>query len=411
MREKGECPLKDRYARSRPSWRTVAALTALTAACSADVPEVRTGLSLREAMGGAEDAMGYARAVGPRAFVFPDDHGPHPGYRVEWWYVTGNLRATAGRRFGFQITFFRSAQSPPDGERRASAWAAHDVWMAHFAIVDPAAGAFTHFERFARGAAGLAGARASPLRVWLEDWSLTSLDTTAGAPTFPVRLRAAEAGVALDLILNTGRPPVLQGEAGLSSKGPEPGNASYYYSLMRMPAEGTLVQGGDSLAVDGTAWLDREWSTSALGEDLVGWDWFAIQLEDGHDIMLYQLRRADGSADPYSAGTIVDPAGAVRKLGADEFVLEPTGTWENPAGDTRYPVRWRVRVPDMALDLAVAAVLDDQEMDATVRYWEGAVDVRGSIGGREAAGVGYLEMTGYARTPAGARDRPPRRGR
>lgn len=380
-------------------------------ACSGDDATIRAGMSLQQAMSGG-DTTGFARAVQPRAFSFPADHGPHPEFRIEWWYVTGNVRTIEGRRYGFQLTFFRSAQAPPGGPERGSAWAANDVWMAHFAVVDQESRRFHHFERFARGAAGLAGAQASPFRVWVEDWSIESMGADGqAAATFPVRLRAAAGEVALDLVLNSERAPVLQGDAGLSAKGAEPGNASYYYSITRLPARGRVSIDGDDAEVTGAAWLDREWSTSALGADLVGWDWFALQLDDGHDLMLYQLRRADGSADRFSAGTLIDPEGVVRRLANDEFALEPLEWWESPAGEARYPVRWRARAPAEGLDLTVEAILPQQELTTTVRYWEGAVNVAGRLRGQPARGNGYLEMTGYADLPEEKqRTRAPRRG-
>lgn len=361
-------------------------LLLLFCACSSEPNEVRATLSLADAMASG-DTAGFLRAVEPRVFDFPSDHGPHPGYRVEWWYVTGNLEDDAGRRFGFQLTFFRSAQTPQPPER-SSAWAAADIWMAHFALSDPANERFFADERFARGAAGLAGAQADPFRVHLEDWSVESMEDDA---TFPVRLRASSPELSLDLVLERGKPPVLQGESGLSRKGPEPGNASYYYSLTRMPAQGTVSVDGRAHEVRGSAWLDREWSTSALGRDLVGWDWFALQLDDGRDLMLYQLRRTDGSEDAFSAGVLVSADGVATRLTAADFALTPLGDWRSSLDEVTYPREWRVEVPAHRLMLTVTPVLADQELNLTVRYWEGAVDVTGSAGGR-----GYLEMTGYA---------------
>lgn len=377
----------------------LAALPACRPAATRPQPPAAS-LSLAQVMGG--DAAGFARALSPRPFVFPVDHGPHRGFRSEWWYFTGNLAGPDGAPFGFQLTFFRHALSPPVSggagptDPSRSRWRAEDLYMAHLAIGDERAGRFRHAERFARGALGLAGAEAEPFRIWLEGWSAEAAGT---ADTWPLRLRAAagegEAHLALDLRLGRGKPPVAQGDRGLSRKGPEPGNASHYYSLTRLPAEGRLAVGGREVAVRGLAWMDREWSTSALGAGLVGWDWFALQLDDGRDLMVYRLRRADGGADPSSAGSLVDARGAARPLAADAVRLTPLTSWRSPRGGL-YPVRWRLEIPGEALDLEVVARLDDQEIAGVVRYWEGAVTVAGRGAAGPVAGSGFLEMTGYA---------------
>jgi predicted secreted hydrolase len=210
-----------------------------------------------------------------------------------------------------------------------------------------------------------------------------------------MRLSAAEPEAAIDLVLNAGKPVVLQGERGLSRKGPEPGNASFYYSLTRMPAQGTVRIGPHTLAVEGLAWMDREWSTSALGPDLVGWDWFALQLDDGRDLMLYRLRRRDGSADPWSGGALVDGAGAAHPLTHDDVQVDALGTWTSPRSGVRYPSGWRVAVPAARLAIEITPRLRDQELSVGMRYWEGAVAVRGTAAGRPAAGHGYVELVGY----------------
>lgn len=367
--------------------------TVLVSACGdRSSQDTRPRLSLVETLAGA-DTAGYARALEPRRFDFPADHGPHPDFRTEWWYVTGNLASEDGRDFGFQLTFFRSALAPGPVES-PSAWATHQAYMAHFTVTDVAGGIFHAHERFARGAVGLAGATAEPLRVWLEDWAIESV----GAPTFPVRLVAAVEDAALELTLGQGRAPVPQGERGLSRKGAEPGNASYYYSLPRMPAEGRVVLGADTVLVRGAAWLDREWSTSALGEGQVGWDWFALQLDDGWEVMVYRLRLADGGADDASDGVLIAPDGARLPLdwGTDVSV-EATGSWTSPIDGAEYPSGWRVRVPERGWDLRVDPRIPGQELDLAFRYWEGAVSVTGTgEGGAPVRGRGYVELTGYA---------------
>jgi predicted secreted hydrolase len=354
---------------------------------------VRASLAVSEALG-PRDLAGFARALAPRRFAFPADLGPHPEFRTEWWYYTGNLETAAGRHVGFQLTFFRTALAPPGrvaSIRRASAWSASQLYLAHFALTDTAGRRFHAWSRLSREALGLAGAQAQPFRVWLEDWSAAS-EAEGGVP---VRLRAAAGDVALDLSLRSDKPVTLHGERGLSRKGPEPGNASYYYSFTRMPARGTVRVGGESLEVSGLAWMDREWSTSALGRDLVGWDWLALQLDDGRDVMVYRLRRRDGTADPHSAGTIVAPDGRTRALGSDDVTLEVLDHWTSPGSRVNYPSRWRLTVPTAALRLEITPRLADQELSVGTRYWEGAVSIEGAAGPRAIAGRGYVELVGY----------------
>src|SRR5204863_2426117 len=257
-------------------------------------PRIEATVAVREAL--ADDRAGFTRALAPRALSFPSDHGPHPEFRTEWWYYTGNLRTAAGRHFGFQLTFFRIALAP-GAVVRASAWATRQLYFAHFAVSDVAGARFHAFRRGSREALGLAGASASPFRVWIEDWSAEGDGSSA-------RLRASGGDVALDLELSAAKPIVAQGDRGLSRKGPEPGNASFYYSLTRMPARGIVRLGREILEVSGEAWMDREWSTSALAPGVQGWDWFALQLDDGRELMFYLLRRRDGGVDPFSAGTL-----------------------------------------------------------------------------------------------------------
>ena len=341
-------------------------------------------------LGGPADTSRFTRALAPRRFTFPADHGPHPEFRTEWWYITGNLVTPDARHFGFQLTFFRFALDTASPER-PSRWATDQLWMAHFTVTNSAAGTFRAAEKFQRQALGLAGAQAQPFRVWLDDWSLRS----AGPDLFPLSLTARSDAMALQLTLNAGKPLVLQGDAGLDPKGPEPGNASYYYSFTRLPAAGQVTVDGRSFAVAGSAWLDREWSTSVLGPDIQGWDWFALQLDDGTDLMVYRLRRRDLTASPFSNGILVDASGAViQRLAAQDFTLTPTQYWRSRKSGARYAVGWDLAIPDQEIVLAVRPRIPNQELDLAVRYWEGAMLATGERAGAPLTGVGYTEMVG-----------------
>lgn len=336
----------------------------------------------------AEADPRFERALAPRELEFPRDHGPHPSFQTEWWYFTGHLASAAGRRFGFELTFFRRALSPeaPPGD---SAWAARDVYMAHFALTDEAGRRFHAAERFERAALGLAGSRGQPWAVWTGPWRAESL----GSEFLPLALCAQDPRASLALELGASTRLLRNGERGLSAKGTSAGNASYYYSMPRIPAHGTLTLEGESHAVSGEAWLDREWSTSALEAGVVGWDWFALSLDDGRDLMLYRLRRADGSAAPFSAGTLAERDGTSRALAAADFEVEVLERWTSPRTRTEYPAHWLVRVPSAALALEVRPWLADQELALAFSYWEGACDVLHS---GAPVGRGYVELVGYA---------------
>lgn len=348
-----------------------------------------TGVRFLGEQGAGDD--GFARASAPKEFRFPEDHGPHPGFRTEWWYFTGNLRDEQQRHYGFEVTFFRVALAA-DGKPRASSWAARQIWMAHFALTDTADERFMAAERLARGALGLAGARAEPLQVWVKDWSVEGYADAARAD---LRLRASDGPVGIDLELRSERPPVLQGNAGLDAKGPEPGNASYYYSWPRLEVAGELQTERESVRVTGQAWMDREWGTSALSAGIAGWDWFALHLSDGRSLMFYRLRDARGAAAPFSSGTLTDSTGVSRPLGVDDVIVEPLGWWTSEVSRVRYPVRWRLAVPGEALELDIEPYLANQELNLSVRYWEGAVRAQGTAGGAHVEGEGYLELAGY----------------
>ena len=345
---------------------------------------------LSELLSSDPDA-GFEKAIEPRTFMFPEDHGPHPGFRNEWWYITGNLDGEDGRRFGFELTIFRFALTPslPAAE---SNWRSSQVYIAHFAVTDAGRERFYAAERYSRGALGLAGASADPFRVWIDDWEIAAIEE--GRPE-QWRLRAADPGFALDIALTATKAPALNGVDGLSQKSAEPGNASYYYSITRWQTEGSLRIGEDEFRVSGLSWLDREWSSSALAADQLGWDWFALQLSDGSELMFYNLRKLDGSQDEHSAGTWTGADGTSTHIDREDVEIEVTDTWDSPEGG-RYPSAWTLEFPDQGLLLEIRPVMADQELFTTVRYWEGAVDVQGERHGSPIEGRGYVELTGYA---------------
>lgn len=347
-------------------------------------------------------AEAYTRADRAREFEFPKDHGPHDGFQTEWWYFTGNLQTAAGRRFGYQLTFFRSALTPRP-VARASTFAADHAWMAHFTLSDVEREEFHSFERFARESAGIAGADGGPLRVWLRDWRCEF--DAAGAP---LRLLAREGTLAMDLQLAVRKPPVLNGDGGLSQKDSAAGAASYYYSMTRLDTSGRIESAGETSIVEGSSWMDREWMSTALGEQQIGWDWFALQLDDGSELMWYRLRRADGRLDPCNAGTFVAADGSARALLAGDLELAEYGKWKSPRSQAEYPARWKLAAAALDLELEVTPALADQELDVSFRYWEGAVDVRGRHAGRELLGRGYVELVGYGEQKPGERQRPAR---
>jgi predicted secreted hydrolase len=339
----------------------------------------------------AAPVEGFARAEGPQPLVFPEDHGPHPDYQTEWWYYTGNLETADGRHFGYQLTFFRRALLPPDQRvDRLSEWGTDQVYLAHFTLTDVAAGRFQAFERYARGAAGIAGAQSPPYRVWLQDWSVEQ----TGPDEY--RLQASEGDIHLDLLLSDTKGPVLQGDQGYSRKGPEPGNASFYISQTRLASRGTVQVAGETFDVQGSSWMDHEFSTSALSAGQVGWDWFALQLDDGSELMVFHIRRDDGSPDPFSSGTLVQPDGSTRHLSQEDFKIETAGSWRSPHTGADYPSGWRVTIPSAGLSLEIEPYLADQELNVSYSYWEGAVRIAGQAGGKPVQGSGYVELTGYA---------------
>ena len=337
----------------------------------------------------AEDASGYVRAIEPWDWQFPRDHGAHPQFQTEWWYYTGVLASDADRRFGFQFTIFRRALSPL-GSTTESEFRTNDIYMAHFTVSDIANEAFYHDVRYSRGGGGLAGAIVDPrLRVWLEEWQILAGNDDATV----LGISAASADFAIDLQLEQVKPPALQGDNGLSAKSAAIGNASYYYSLTRLAASGSMTIGGESFLVRGYTWMDHEFSTSALGENARGWDWFGLIFDNDSELMLGQIRQIDGSIEPVFGGLLVYPDGGARYLDSDSFSLRVTDTWRSPHSDAVYPAGWEIEILGAeGFKFGVTPLQADQELHSSdIIYWEGAVRVSGDV-----SGYGYAELTGYA---------------
>lgn len=337
---------------------------------------VKPSLKVTDLMAGGE---GFTNPTPGRPFHFPQDHGPHDDFLSEWWYFTGNLDD-----FGYELTLFRQATEKPVDMLipRTSQWASKHSMMGHFAISDVRAGKFYRFERLSRAALNLAGAGKPPRVAWVEDWTI---DLTA-PDKFEVK--AAAEGCSLQLAMSSLKAPVLQGDAGYSRKGDRPEQSSYYYSLTRLATLGEIRVPGRRQSVRGNSWMDREWSTQPLGKEMAGWDWFALQLDDGCELMFYQLRDKQGRSVQWSAGSWVAADGKVTRLKRDDLKLEVTAHWRSPVDGAEYPAGWKIGVQGRTL--IVKPRLADQEMTGAVRYWEGAVEV--SPGGR-----GYVEMVGYSK--------------
>jgi predicted secreted hydrolase len=335
----------------------------------------------------------YHMALPGYRYEFPRDHFNHPEFQTEWWYYTGNLKAANGHRFGFELTFFRQGVERAGGT--GSAWSVQDLYFAHLALSVLDGGEFYHTERFNRAGPGLAGASLEQMRVWNGNWQVKWEGKRQ-------RLGAIEDRFAIQLAMDPAKPPVVHGENGVSQKASGEGHASHYISFTRLLSSGTIELSGKTFEVTGSAWMDHEFFTKALGANEAGWDWLSMQLDDQSEVMLYRLRNKDGSAAPYSSGTYVDRDGKATHLKAGDFLLAAQGeVWRSPWSGVTYPVAWNVTIPTLGLELSVRTSLTSQEITGKSKkspsYWEGAVAISGRRSGRAMAGLGYLEMTGYDR--------------
>jgi predicted secreted hydrolase len=333
----------------------------------------------------------YKTALPAYHYEFPRDHFSHPEFQTEWWYYTGNLTATDGHRFGFELTFFRQGVSR-DASKTAT-WDVKDVYLAHLALSDLDGAEFYHAERTNRAGPQIAGVSEASRRIWNGNWSTEWKGDVQ-------ELRAVDERFALDLLLRSDKPPVIHGENGVSQKAEGPGHASHYISFTRLLTSGTIQLHGKDFRVSGTAWMDHEFFTQQLSSEQTGWDWFSIQLADNTELMLFELRRKDGTIDPFSAGTYVDAQGKATHLRAADFALKPNGpSWTSPITGATYPIEWTISVPGLGLELQATTRLKTQELSGTSKfspsYWEGAMELQGPRYGSAMQGVGYLEMTGY----------------
>jgi predicted secreted hydrolase len=318
----------------------------------------------------------YREAVPGYRYEFPRDHFSHPEFRTEWWYYTGNVFDSGGRRFGFELVFFRQGERHETDNK--SLWDAQDVYLAHAALTDPSGKRFLYEERLNRAGPGMAGVSSERRRIWNGNWSVQWSGATQTLDAMTGKFR-------FHLTLEPETAPVIHGENGVSQKSEAVGQASYYVSFPLLKATGSI----DSAPVSGKAWMDHEWFTQQLAPNQMGWDWFSVQLDDRTELMLFDIRRRDGTIDPHASGTWIESDGKATHLKKQEFTLQPLARWKN------YPVEWRILVPSRGVDLSVRPVLQNQELrtKAGGSYWEGAVDYSGTR-----HGVGYLEMTGYERS-------------
>ena len=338
-------------------------------------------------------AMEFRPALPGYHYRFPFDHGSHDDFQTEWWYYTGHLQAGNGKTFGYQLTFFQRAVAHEAAAKNPSRWALRHLYFAHFAVTDEAGRRFQFMEKISRAGIRKAGAETGRLAVWIDDWR-------AEADGDSHVLHAQGEGISLHLRLTPEKPPVIHGTAGVSRKGEGPGESSHYYSFTRLRTEGTLTYEGNPLTVAGLSWMDHEFGSNQLGESQAGWDWFSLQLSDATELMVYRIRRRDGTIEPASGGTWVRADGSAVPLTRDEITVDELDHWQSPQSRGRYPARWRLTVPSARLGVEIVPTVPHQELlthrSTQVTYWEGSVTVTGERAGRPITGLGYVELTGYA---------------
>lgn len=333
----------------------------------------------------------YKLALPGYKYSFPRDHASHDEFKTEWWYYTGHLKAEDGSRYGYELTFFRSAMNPPRAIAKGS-WTVNNIYMAHFAVSDLNAKRFYYKEKLTRPGVKFAGSDTTQYSVWNEQWK-------AGLSGKGQSLQASTPEYAIDLTLDSDKPPAIHGENGVSQKANCVGCASHYYSFTRLNSKGTITINGKRIPVTGLSWMDHEFGSNQLTKDQVGWDWFSIQLDDKSEIMLYVMRLKNGGIDPNSSGTIVASDGTVRHLRKGDYTITPTSKWLSPHTKAEYPLGWKVSIPGAHLAMNIEPSMPDQELakssQSNVSYWEGACAVGGTQSGKHISGQAYVEMTGY----------------
>lgn len=355
------------------------------------------GLPYKSVSAASQQQVTFKQALPGYSYSFPADHASHPEFKTEWWYYTGHLFGKNNKAFGYELTFFRSATGLP--KKAGSNWQADNFYLVHFAITDETGKRFYHTAKLNRGAPGgmhgkRAGAKTDNYEVWNEHW-LVRLDEEGRH-----QLYAEAPEFALKLTLDELKPPAIHGYNGISQKADCVGCASHYYSLTRMPSKGHLRIGNSVYEVTGQSWMDHEFGSNQLQPEQTGWDWFSIQLANNEELMLYHLRRDDGTLDRNSSGSWVNPSVKVSHLDVNDAKVTVLEHWTSPHSGGRYPSKWRIMLPSKQLDITVTPVLADQELTdprgSDLSYWEGRCKVRGTINGSPITGNAYVEMTGYA---------------
>ena len=339
-----------------------------------------------------EPASSFRPALPGYEYRFPRDFFSHDDFRIEWWYYTGHLEDDAGRSFGYQLTFFRVALDGKGKVRNASQWKINHIYFAHMTLSDIENENFYFFERINRAGLGQAGAESDQLKVWNEDWSLTESGQAH-------HLKAREGEVDFDLKLTPSKPLVIHGRDGVSQKGDASGNASHYFTYTRMQTEGQVTLKDKTYHVKGLSWMDHEFSSNQLSDAQIGWDWFSVQLDNGTELMLYQIRKKNGAIEKNSSGTWVTADGKGTHVVLSEYSIQSEGQWVSEQSGTAYPAGWTLEVPKHGIRLKVTPEMENQELhnlrSISTSYWEGSVNVSGMVKGEPVKGKGYVELVGY----------------